>query len=205
MGMSRNYVSTGTFSILAISPDSRLMGVVVASGSTYVGDRVPYAKPGIGVIVTQAYTNTIYGTKGLELLIKGLTPQKVMNTLLEEDPEREQRQVAIMDFKRRKAIFTGINAPEYHAEIAGEEYIIIGNMLSRKEVVNSMAKKFEDSSGDLSLRMIKALEAGSKSDGDRRGERSAALIVVDTEKVKVEIKVDAHKDPIQELFRKLNA
>ncbi|MDI6903930.1 MAG: DUF1028 domain-containing protein [Candidatus Bathyarchaeia archaeon] len=33
---------TGTFSILAISPDSKLMGVAVASGSTSVGDRVPH-------------------------------------------------------------------------------------------------------------------------------------------------------------------
>ena len=67
---------TGTFSILAISPDSKLMGVAVASGSTSVGDRVPHARPGVGVIATQAYTNVAYGINGLELLTKGLTCQK---------------------------------------------------------------------------------------------------------------------------------
>ena len=77
--------SLGTFSILAISPDSRLMGVAVASGSTSVGDRVPHAKSGVGVIATQAYTNVAYGIKGLELLANGLSPKGVLDRLLMED------------------------------------------------------------------------------------------------------------------------
>jgi uncharacterized Ntn-hydrolase superfamily protein len=205
METSRANVFSGTFSILAISPDSNLMGVAVASGSTYVGDRVPHAKPGIGVIATQAYTNVIYGIKGLELLMKGLTPQKALNTLLGEDAERDLRQVAIMDFKRGKAVFTGINVPEYHAEITGEDYIVIGNLLSRKELISNMAKQFESSNGDLAWKMVKALKAGSESGGDKRGEKSAALVMIGTEKVEVEIKVSAHKNPVEELFRKLKA
>jgi len=100
--------STGTFSILAISSDSRLIGVAVASGSTSAGDRVPHAKPRLGVIATQAYTNVAYGIKGLELLANGLSPKGVLDRLLMEDSGRELRQVAIMDFKRRKAVFTAL-------------------------------------------------------------------------------------------------
>jgi uncharacterized Ntn-hydrolase superfamily protein len=157
------------------------------------------------VIATQAYTNVIYGIKGLELLMKGLTPQKALNTLLGEDAERDLRQVAIMDFKRGKAVFTGINVPEYHAEITGEDYIVIGNLLSRKELISNMAKQFESSNGDLAWKMVKALKAGSESGGDKRGEKSAALVMIGTEKVEVEIKVSAHKNPVEELFRKLKA
>jgi len=203
METARANAFSGTFSILAISPDCKLMGVAVASGSTCVGDRVPHAKPGIGAIASQAYTNVIYGIKGLELLMKGLTPQETLNTLLGEDSERELRQVAIMDFKERKAVFTGASAPEHHGEIVGENYIVIGNLLSRKEVVSGMAKQFESSSGDLAWRMVKALKAGREGGGDKRGEKSAALIVVNTEKVEVEIKVGAHENPIEELLRKL--
>jgi len=203
METARANAFSGTFSILAISPDSKLMGVAVASGSTCVGDRVPHAKPGIGAIASQAYTNVIYGIKGLELLMKGLTPQETLNTLLGEDPERGLRQVAIMDFKRRKAVFTGASVPEHHGEIVGENYIVIGNLLSRKEVISDMAKQFESSSGDLAWRMVKALKTGREGGGDKRGEKSAALIVVNTEKVEVEIKVDAHENPIEELLRKL--
>jgi uncharacterized Ntn-hydrolase superfamily protein len=196
--------SLGTFSILAISPDSKLMGVAVASGSTSVGDRVPHEKPGVGVIATQAYTNVTYGIKGLELMANGLSPKDVLDRLLTEDPGRELRQVAIMNFKRRKTVFTGANAPEFRGEIVGESYIVIGNLLAREEVVKSMAEEFERSSGDLAWRMVRALKAGSKCGGDRRGEKSAALIVVSTEKVEVEIKVDKHVNPVGELFQKLS-
>jgi len=196
--------SPGTFSILTMSPSSKLMGVAVASGSASVGDRVPHAKPGVGVIATQAHTNVAYGAKGLELLTEGLSPKEVLDRLLMEDSGRELRQVAIMDFKRRKAVFTGAKAPEFSGEIAGEDYVVIGNLLAEKEVVNSAAREFENSNGELASRMARALKAGSESGGDRRGEKSAALIVVSAERVEVEIKVDKHADPIRELFRRLS-
>jgi uncharacterized Ntn-hydrolase superfamily protein len=205
MGTPGAHVFSGTFSILAISPDSKLMGVAVASGSTYVGDRVPHAKPGIGVIATQAYTNVTYGIKGLELLMEGLTPQETLNTLLREDRGRNLRQVAMMDFKKEKAVFTGANAPEHRGEMIGEDYIVIGNLLSSKEVITNMAKQFEGSNGDLAWKMVKALKAGSESGGDRRGEKSAALVVIGTETVEVEIKIGVHENPVEELFRKLKS
>lgn len=196
--------SPGTFSILAMSPSSKLMGVAVASGSTSVGERVPHVKPGVGVIATQAHTNVAYGIRGLELLTKGLSPKEVLDMLLMEDSGRDLRQVAIMDFNGRKAVFTGAKAPEFRGEIAGENYVVIGNLLAGKQVVSSMAREFENSSGDLASRMARALKAGSESGGDRRGEKSAALIVVGTEKVEAEIKVGKHANPIGELFRRLS-
>lgn len=194
----------GTFSVLTISTDCRVMGVAVASGSTSVGDRVPHVKPGVGVIATQAYTNVTYGIKGLELLTKGFSPEEALDKLLIKDPERERRQVAMMDFKGRKAVFTGVSAPEFCGEIAGEDYIVIGNLLAGKKVASRMAEEFESASGDLAWRMAKALKAGSQSGGDKRGEKSAALVVINAEKVEVEIKIDTHADPIEELFRKLD-
>jgi uncharacterized Ntn-hydrolase superfamily protein len=194
---------TGTFSILAISPDSKLMGIAVSSGFPSVGDRVPYARPGVGVIATQAYTNVAYGINGLELLTKGLAPKKALDRLLMEDSGRELRQVAIMDFKKRKAVFTGAKTPGFHGKLVGENYIVIGNLLTGEKVVNSMAKEFENSSRDLAERLTMALKAGDESGGDKRGEKSAALIVVGAEKVKAEIKVDVHEKPIEELCRKL--
>lgn len=203
MEKSRNSGFSGTLSILAISVDSKFMGIATASGSPYVGDRVPHAKPGVGVIVTQAYTNIIYGTQGIELLMRGLTPQEALNKLLEEDNKMNLRQIAMMDFKKRKAVFTGAGTPLHHAEIVGDDYIVIGNLLSSKEVARSTAKQFEDSSGDLAWRMVEALKMGSKCGGDRRGERSATLIVIGAEKIVTKIKVDAHNNPLEELLRNL--
>jgi uncharacterized Ntn-hydrolase superfamily protein len=192
------------FPILTISPDTKSIGVAVASGSTSVGDRVPHAKPGVGVIATQAYTNVAYGIKGLELLARGLSPKQTLDRLLMEDSGRELRQVTVMDFNGRKAVFTGVNAPEFRGEIVGESYVVVGNLLAEKEVVKSMAKEFKCSSGDLAWRMARALKAGSECGGGRRGEKSAALTVVSTEKVEVETKVDKHANPIGELFRRLS-
>jgi uncharacterized Ntn-hydrolase superfamily protein len=195
----------GTFSILAISPDSNLMGVGVASGATYVGNRVPHAKPGVGIIVTQAYTNINYGVKGLELLANGFSPEETLNKLLREDSEQEVRQVAIMDFKRRKAIFTGSKAPQWRGEAVGEDNIVIGNLLSSERVVRSMAREFESSSGHLAIRIANALKTGSESGGDKRGEKSAALIVIDREKTRISVKVGLHANPIDELLHRLKA
>jgi len=196
-------MKSGTFSILAISSDSKSMGVAVASGSTLVGDRVPHAKPGVGVIATQAYTNVTYGIHGLELLANGLSPKEALNKLLMEDSARELRQVAIMDFKKRKAVFTGTGVPDWHGEVAGENYVVVGNLLAGKNVVPSITREFEKTSGELAWRMTKALKAGSESGGDKRGERSAALIVVDRKEVEVKIEVDGYKAPIDELIHKL--
>jgi uncharacterized Ntn-hydrolase superfamily protein len=121
-----------------------------------------------------------------------------------EDPQKELRQAAIMDFKMRKATFTGVKAPDFCGEVVGKDYIAIGNLLTRKEVVNSMAKEFENSSGDLASRLSIALKVGSESGGDQRGEKSAALIVVSARKVETKIKIDMHEDPIAELRRKLS-
>jgi uncharacterized Ntn-hydrolase superfamily protein len=200
------FKTSGTFSILAISNDMNQMGVAVISGSTHVGDRVPHGKPGIGVIATQAYTNVTYGTEGLKLLHMGFSPEEILKNLLKKDAEKNLRQVAIMDFKRRKTVFTGTLVPEVSAEVIKENCIAIGNLLSSPKVVEAMADEFENTSEKtFALRLISALKTGKECSGDKRGERSAALIVVNKEKVKVQVKVDLHENPMGALLSRLQA
>lgn len=199
----RKRLEFGTFSIVAKSSESGLLGIAVASGSTSVGDRVPHAKPGVGVVVTQAYTNIIYATKGLKLIEQGISPREALDLILQEDSGRELRQVAMMDAEGNKAVFTGRKVPEWHGESISKDYIVIGNLLAGEEVVNRMADEFERSVGALVWRMVKGLETASESGGDRRGERSAALIVVSARSVEVEIRVNKHRTPIKELCKRL--
>lgn len=193
----------GTFSILAMSSYGKLMGVAVASGSTSVGDRVPHVKPSVGVIATQASTNVMYGVKGLHLLTLGFSPKEALNALLAEDAERDWRQVAIMDFQKQKAVFTGKSVPECWAEIVKENCVGIGNLLANSEVVSKMAESFESSRSNFALKLVEALKAGSEAGGDKRGERSAAIIVVDASRVVLKLKVNSHHKPIDELLRQL--
>lgn len=81
--------------------------------------------------------------------------------------------------------------------------MVIGNLLAGKDVVTDIGGEFESSQGSLAKRMRKALKAGSESGGDRRGERSAALMVVGIKDVKVRMKVDVHDTPIEELYHQL--
>ncbi len=47
-----------TYSFLALSHEERLIGIGVVSGSTAVGDRVPWGDGSAGVVATQAYTKS---------------------------------------------------------------------------------------------------------------------------------------------------
>jgi uncharacterized Ntn-hydrolase superfamily protein len=193
--------SSGTFSILALSKRHKIMGVAVASGSMAVGSRVPHALPGVGVITTQAYTNVAYGVEGLKLLAGSLSPKQVLERLIAKDPQREMRQVAIMNFAGEKAVFTGTQTPEWRGEIIGEDYVVIGNLLKSRKVLESMAECFEKTGGDLAIRLLEALRAGSESGGDKRGEKSAAIIMVNANEMLLSLRVDDHRNPIEELLR----
>ncbi len=55
----------------------------------------------LGAIATQALANTTYGPRGLALLRQGLSPNEVIRRLIADDPNREHRQVGIVDARGR--------------------------------------------------------------------------------------------------------
>jgi uncharacterized Ntn-hydrolase superfamily protein len=92
--------------------------------------------------------------------------------------------------------------------ITGEGYSCQGNILAGRDVVESMAEAYDRTKGDIIDRLIAALVAGQKAGGDRRGQQSAALLVVRekggyegfTDRY-VDIRVDDSPRPIEELRR----
>ncbi len=187
-----------TYSIVAIDEKTKTLGVAVASGSIAVGTRVPWVKEHIGAIATQAYTNTMYGSKGLELLAKDYSPSEALEKLLNLDPERDYRQVAIIDAGNRKAVFTGEKCPDWKGQIIGDNYVIIGNLIVGENVLKAVENVFNESLGPFPLRLLNALIAGEKEGGDRRGNRSAAIIVKG--EYNVDIRVDNARNPTQKLL-----
>ena len=182
------------------------VGVCVATAIPAVGSVVPYAEAGVGAIATQALTNVIYGTFGLELLRSGLSPQEALERMLREDPERESRQVIMIDARGRTAAFTGKANVDWKGHLVGENYVVGGNMLVSAQVIQAMAEAFETSAGELEERLLNALEAGQKAGGDKRGKRSAALLVMKRREYRgirplIDLRVDFHEDPVKELRR----
>ncbi len=195
-----------TFSIVARDPKTLALGVAVSTAVPAVGSVVPHVQLDVGAIATQAQTNTLYGTEGLQLLRKGLLPQKTLVTMLTQDKNREKRQLAILDIQGRTAAFTGSETEEWKGHHIGQDHIVAGNMLTCEPVIPTMSESFEKEKGSLAERLLKALEAGQNAGGDKRGRISAALKVADrrlksTSRPILDLRVDAHPDPVKELRR----
>jgi uncharacterized Ntn-hydrolase superfamily protein len=194
-----------TFSMVARCPKTLALGVCVSTASPAVRSRVPHVEAGVGAIATQAKTNILYGTNGLKLLKKGFSPQKALEAMLKKDPDRESRQVIIIDKEDGKAAFTGKETIDWKGHLIGKDYVVAGNLLVGAKVIEAMAQTFEGSEGLLTDRLLRALEAGQDAGGDKRGRVSAAMVVA-SEKQKgarpiLDLRVDEHENPVRELRR----
>jgi uncharacterized Ntn-hydrolase superfamily protein len=181
-----------------------MLGVCVSTAVPAVGSRIPHVEAGVGAIATQAKTNIFYGINGLKLLKKGFSPQEALEAMLKQDPDRESRQVIIIDRDGRTAAFTGKETIDWKGHLVGKDYAVAGNMLVGGRVVEAMAQTFENSAGELAERLLKALEAGQEAGGDKRGRMSAALVVASQRRGTgpiFDLRVDEHHDPVRELRR----
>jgi uncharacterized Ntn-hydrolase superfamily protein len=197
-----------TYSIVACDLEAAQWGVATQSKFLAVGSVVPWAEPEAGAIATQSYANPRYGPDGLALLRLGLSAQEVVDRLVADDEGREQRQVGIVDAKGGAASFTGSACHDWAGGRTGNGYAAQGNILVSGETVDALAETFEASLGSLVERLLECLAAAQAAGGDRRGQQSAALLVVErnggyaglSDSV-VDLRVDDHERPIEELRR----
>src|SRR5437763_11366131 len=197
-----------TYSIAACDLDAGQWGVATQSKFLAVGAVVPWAEPHVGAIATQAYANPRYGPEGLSLLRAGLPAEEVVARLTAADDGRDQRQLGIVDREGRSASFTGAECLDWAGGRTGPCYAAQGNILVSAETVDAIAETFEGSSGPLAERLLACLDAAQAAGGDRRGQQSAALLVVErnggyaglSDEV-VDLRVDVHPRPLEELRR----
>jgi uncharacterized Ntn-hydrolase superfamily protein len=206
--MARSGV-VATYSIVACDLDAGQWGVAVQSKFLAVGSVVPWAEPHVGAIATQAWANPRYGPDGLNLLRSGQTAEEAVAALTAADEGREHRQLGIVDGSGRAATFTGGECHDWAGGRTGERYAAQGNILVSYETVDALAVTFEQNSHlSLAERLIECLAAAQLAGGDRRGQQSASLLVVEKDAgyaslsdVVVDLRVDDHKLPIVELSR----
>jgi uncharacterized Ntn-hydrolase superfamily protein len=174
-----------------------------------VGCIVPWAKPLVGAVATQAWANPRYGPEGLELLEQGVSAEDAVERLTAADGERAQRQLGIVDGAGRGATFTGDACNDWAGGRVGSGYAAQGNILVSAETVDALAETFEATAGEpLVERLLDCLDAAQAAGGDRRGQQSAAILVVGPEQgfaglsdVFVDLRVDDHERPLEELRR----
>src|SRR5947207_2336163 len=116
---------------------------------------------------------------------------------------------ARLPVRLRRGIPMGIARPREPAGgRIGDGFACQGNILTGPEVVDDMARAFEEATGELVDRLVAALVAGDAAGGDRRGRQSSALLVVragagyDGRGDRyIDLRVDDHPDPLTELVR----
>ena len=197
-----------TYSIVACDLEAGHWGVATQSKFLAVGSVVPWAEPHVGAIATQSYANPSYGPEGLRLLRDGLSAKDTLARLTEADDGRDQRQAGTVDGQGRSATFTGPGCHDWAGGRTGTGYAAQGNILVSGATVDALAQTFEASAGPLAERLLACLDAAQTAGGDRRGQQSAALLVVEKDggyaglsDTLVDLRVDDHPRPLEELRR----
>lgn len=199
-----------TFSIVARDPNNGEMGVAVQSHWFSVGSVVAWAEPGVGVVATQSMVEKAYGPRGLALMRAGLPVNKALSTLLKADDNPDVRQVALLDKTGAVMVHTGGRCIAYAGHESGEGFSVQANMMENSTVWPAMAETYRSTQGSLAERMMTALEAAQAAGGDIRGQQSASMVVVSGETserpwdgILIDLRVDDHPQPLQELRRLL--
>jgi uncharacterized Ntn-hydrolase superfamily protein len=107
------------------------------------------------------------------------------------------------------ATYTGSACMPWAGGLTGPGFAAQGNILVGEETVAALATTFTATHGrPLAERLLECLAAAQAAGGDRRGQQSAALLVVERDggygalsDVLVDLRVDDHEQPVAELVR----
>jgi uncharacterized Ntn-hydrolase superfamily protein len=168
-----------TFSIVAI--DS-VTGEVGSAGASCVGSSTTYPHgaailsdviPGTGVIHTQAAWNPVNQQYAHDLMMDGLPPQQIIDSLVANDATNNPttRQYGIADLNGghpRSAAYTGVNCLDYKNHITGPGYSIQGNILLGQQILDSMEARYLNTPGPLAERLMAALQGAKVIGADTR-------------------------------------
>jgi uncharacterized Ntn-hydrolase superfamily protein len=193
-----------TYSIVARCPHTGQYGVGVATYSPMVGSTVPLVVSGRGAVAYQVVASPFHRDLAGQLLATGASAAGVIAELAAKDPYWQSRQVALVDMFGGVAGFTGATAPAHCGHKLGDGFVVAGNVLT-EVCLEDTCREFtatQDSELPLAERLVRALEAGARSNGQPEGLTSAALLVRGSEPVPVvDLRVDLHDTPVKELRR----
>ncbi len=191
-----------TWSIVARDDDGGF-GVAIASRFFAVGALCVHTRRAVGALSTQALLNPLYGPQAIELLAAGVAPQDVVQRLTAADEGRAQRQLHVVAASGRPAAWTGEHCVEWCGHAVHDDFSVAGNMLAGPQVLEATVATFAATRGrPLGERLLAAMAAGDAAGGDKRGKQAAALrLHGDDDYPRLDLRVDDHAEPIDELRR----
>jgi uncharacterized Ntn-hydrolase superfamily protein len=193
-----------TYSIVARDADS--IGVAVQSHWYNVGAVVPWVDASLGAVAVQSFSGREYGKHALAGLEDGQTPREILDDVLEDKVQRTGGQIAILSRDGVVAVHTGDGCIPEAGHRVGDAYSAQANLMDTREVWGAMGEAFEVAEGDLTERLLVALEAAELAGGDVRGRQSAAVVVASPGEPSpldrvFDLRVEDHPDPVPELRR----
>ena len=191
-----------TFTAIARCPATGRLGISISTSEMAVTGRCVYIKANMGAVATQSRTDPRLGQLAIELLSLGYPAGQVLNKLETSDPYIEYRQLGIVDRYGKTAVRTGTDNGDWKGHEVGNQWIVMGNGLVGKGVVQGMAEGMESSEGeDLEVRLMKSLDAGTRAGGQPKGQRSAGILVYETEGFSIiNLRVDKSDKPMEGLW-----
>lgn len=192
-----------TLSIIATDGAGRF-GAAVCSSSPAVAARTVHLRPGVGAVSSQNITDPRLGPRLLDRLECRDRAEVALATVLADTPDRDYRQLTVLDSSDHTAIFHGARTLGVHAAAQDRGVVAAGNMLAAESVPAALVAGFAAAGGELEERLLAALRAGLDAGGEEGPVHSAGLAVVaDVEWRVTDLRVDWHDDPIAELGRLL--
>ncbi len=174
-----------TWSVIALDQKT---GTIVIASATCVTQRAfagfpakdlrdvqAIVVPGKAVAAAQARVDNTRANQRLIFaeLQKGTPPDKILE-LLKQDPAIAGRQFAIVDMQGRTAGFSGSSNGRVSLDRQGQVpgtgiyYSIQGNILASEAVITDAVQAFVAGSGELTDRVMAAMETADAKGGDQR-------------------------------------
>ena len=189
-----------TFTILGRCPHTGQLGGAVTTSDLAAGARVLFAEARLAVVATQHRTGPRRGSVLLDELRAGRTVSEAVSAVANATPHIGWRQLGALDAGGRSAAYLGERLWPIGAELAGENCLVLGNVLSNDRVAPAMVEAFESGPSELADRLLVALRAGERAGGEAGELRSAALLVVERESFPlIDLRVDDESEPLARL------
>lgn len=167
-----------TFSICAVDTVTNEVGSAGASciDATQIAGGVVIISDvhnGVGVIHTQSYWLAANQNYASGLMNLGLSPQQIIDSLVANDAQNNSgiRQYGVVDLFNggaRVSAFTGAGCFNYKNHIIGPNYSIQGNILLNQGILDSMEARFLNTPGDLSCKLMAAMQGAKVIGADTR-------------------------------------
>ena len=153
-----------TLSIVAKEEKSGDYGVCGFTDIANYGSLVPFVSLN-GAVATQAYVNVDNGINFIESLDSNSDISNLGNKIINKDCDKNMRQMIAIN---NKSYFewTGKDIIDWKGSIIGDNFVISGNCMKNKTVLEAAASYFlKNKKQDFSLRLIKSIQAGERAGG----------------------------------------